>query len=158
MSDEVNCWRCERTNNVSVSNCEGCGVENPSTRPNSSARRVVGSSASEAAWENYAKRDAPNLATSSYDRGDFLSRNVASRLEKESGVAITYIYIVGIASSVVIVVLFLFTVLFSNEDVGVKFLSFLMTLGIVLGIWVSVFLIVPFYTYMNLRARDFQNR
>ncbi len=87
-----------------------------------------------------------------------MSRNVASRLEKESGVAITYIYIVGIASSVVIVVLFLFTVLFSNEDVGVKFLSFLMTLGIVLGIWVSVFLIVPFYTYMNLRARDFQNR
>jgi hypothetical protein len=158
MSDEVNCWRCDRTNNVAVSNCEGCGVENPSIRPNSTARRVVGSSASEAAWEKYAKRDAPNLATSSYDRGDYLSRTVASRLEKESGLAITYIRITGIASIVVIVILFLVTVPFSYEDAGVKFLSFLMTLGIVLGISVSVILIVPFYTYMNLRARDFQNR
>ncbi len=158
MSDNVNCWRCERTNSVSVSNCEGCGVENPANRPNSATRRVVGSSAPESAWEDYAKRAAPTLSNSEYDRGSFLNRSVANRLEKESGVAVTYLYIVGIASSVILVVLFLFTVLFADMDTGVKFTSFLTMLGILVGVWVAVFLIVPFYTYMNLRAKEFQNR
>jgi hypothetical protein len=158
MSENVNCWRCERPNSVSVSNCEGCGVDSPANRPNSASRRVAGSSAPESAWEDFAKREAPTLVNSSSDRGNYLNRGVANRLERESGVAVTYLYVVGIASSVILVVLFLFTVLFTNVDPGVKFLSFLTTLGILVGIWVSVFLIVPFYTYMNLRAKDFQNR
>ena len=158
MSENVNCWRCERSNSVAVSNCEGCGVESPANRPNSTPRRVAGSSASESAWEDYAKRSVPTLSRSEDER----NRGLASYLEKRSSLAITYLRVSAFAALSVWFFVFLSTVLTTinsyEMDAGEKILNILTMLGFGAGLVITTFFLDTFFTYIKLRAKEFQNR
>lgn len=163
MAGKIDCWRCGRKNAVDDLVCGGCGIEEPQRDPNVYRAKtgVAGSSASADAWSKFAERTPPAVSQTSpgYAASNARStqRTVASRLVAESGVAITYLYVVGALASAVLLILFLMA-LFSDVDGGVKFLSFLTMLVSVVGVWLAVFLIVPFYTYMNLRGHDYKSR
>ena len=161
MSENINCWRCGRENSRDEQTCLGCGIDSPWRAPSASRNsKVVGSSATEDAWAKFAQRTppAPSSGSSPVGRisGQFTG-SVANRLVAESGVAVTYLYVLGaLASAAAVVVLVL--VLFSPLDAGAKFIQFLVTILSIVGVWLAVFLVVPFYTYMNLRGQEYRSR
>lgn len=168
--DAIECWRCGRKNEANQFECGGCGIEEPWRVPNSSRSNsggFTGSSASEDAWNNFAARQSP-LNPNRYEssRGNFRSgfsgglshRQLASRLIFESTVAGAIFYVSAAVSTVFALGYFFFAVLPSESDGWAKVVFFLLMLAGILGAWLSIFLIVPFYTYMQMRAKEFQER
>jgi hypothetical protein len=170
MSEKIDCWRCGRKNAVDDLVCGGCGIEEPQYRPSNNGARtskVAGSSASEDAWSKFAERQSPLRASNNYSprenitasfSGQGEQRQLAARLAFESSVATGIFYVAAALSTIFALGYYFFGILLSDADGWTKIGLFFLTLISILGAWLSIFLIVPFYTYMNLRAKEFQNR
>ena len=168
MAEKIDCWRCGRKNAADDLVCGGCGIEEPQRAPSAPrAGGVAGSSATADAWSSYAARQSPLKSSSpSYSRDNLAAtfsgqgeqRQLAARLAFESRVAATIFYVTAALSTVFALGYYFFGILLSEADGWAKIGYFFATLIAILGAWLSIFLIVPFYTYMNLRAKEFQNR
>jgi hypothetical protein len=152
---EVACWRCDRLNESSAENCDGCGVKSPSTKPANTAKpggpiltpypKV--SSSSQGSSGLFGSRSSTSQ-----------SRNIADRLKREAGVALSWIYIQAWIATVLVVLAFLFLLIAGISlhlfDFWQLLLSFLASAILVALIWVQTMIYAPFYSYMSMRAHQ----
>jgi len=143
------CWRCGKAGQLNNANCEGCGVENPGMEPSRSIPRATGISNDDSAWEAFRSREA---ATPSGWTSAWKSNSVAKRLQAESSIAITAIYVSAWIASGLIAIAVLIVILSPGGDGWSKFLGVVGGVVVVAAVWISTMLILPFYSYMNMRA------
>lgn len=149
------CWRCGKVNKEDNLICDGCGIENPGLEPG----KTVGSTGDpdrDAAFERFKNRESAIPVSGATSRVPTSSRTatVASRLATESSIAINYIYVTTWITTGILALAVLIYILAAPVDGLAKFLVFIAT-GIFIGlIWVSTMLVVPFYSYMNMRALE----
>jgi hypothetical protein len=77
---------------------------------------------------------------------------VAKRLQAESSIAITAIYVSAWIASGLIAIAVLIVILSPGGDGWSKFLGVVGGVVVVAAVWISTMLILPFYSYMNMRA------
>lgn len=159
MAEKIECWRCNTENAATNNNCTGCGAESPGQTPASNkVTPVAGLSSKDSAWESFKSKPSA-LAKTAYGRKVDVSngvRVIADRLHRESGVAIGFIYISAGLATLYYFVLLLIT-LFSDAG-DAKWPAIGALLLIILGVWISVCLLVPVYSYMQMRAEEFRYR
>jgi hypothetical protein len=142
------CKNCEHIVFWAADICENCGVNNPGS--NYTAKEGAKTSGRSDGIGALGSR--ATQATSSKQ-----ASKIASRLKMEAQVAITWSYVAAWIFSVIFGIAFL-VVLFSNTDGWSKFVAFLATAVLVLIVWVQTMFVVPFYSYMSMRAHEVSER
>lgn len=146
----IECWRCSSLVESGSENCPACGVASPGSK------RLKSGGPNQEVLDAYLKRSAPGVSGGASSPKISLT-STASRLRKESGVAIRALNIWA-ATLIALIAIAAIVSLFAPGDF-LSHIVILLAAAVLIGFtYVSLMFVLPFYTYMNLRAQELQNR
>ena len=156
---KVACWRCDRLNESPAENCEGCGVPSPGTAP-AESNKSGGSILTPYPKPSASSRQSG--ASLGSRTSDSQTKNIAKRLKRETGVALSWIYIQAWTGTVLVALTFLYLLVVGIAlhvfDFWQLLLVFLVSAILIALIWVRTMIYAPFYSYMSMRANEVLER